>query len=132
MEGSLNYVVPLTTFRDGSIWVQCNEGQVARTTPQGKVQGNVLQVCDGAIQFDAHRFHCTLPWVGSRVVLIGFTPAHLHKLQPEEKRVLLDLGFPRPGSVSKVAQVANLVGDEPLYARHDATAPVLAMPRVVV
>ena len=133
LKGSLNYVVPLTSFRDGGIWVQSNEGRVVRTTPQGKARGEVLPVCDGAIQFDAHCFHCTLPWVGSRVVLIGFTPAHLNKLKPEERQVLLDLGFPLPGSLPEVSQVVTPECDEPSRkrARQDSGDQDGPQPRVV-
>ena len=40
MEGSLNYVVPLTTFRERGIWVQCSKGQVTKdyTSWQGAWQ----------------------------------------------------------------------------------------------
>ena len=133
LAGSLNYVVPLTTFREGGIWVQCDGGQVVRATPRGKACGNVLQVCEGAVEFVAHRFHCTLPWVGSRVVLIGFTPAHLHKLQHVEKRALLDLGFPLPGCVSKVPHALGPVDKEPSCkrARHGTSASSPHQPRVV-
>ncbi|CAE7298793.1 unnamed protein product [Symbiodinium sp. CCMP2592] len=97
LEGTLNYVAPLTSFKDGGIWVQDVEGNHSRMTPCGQSTGRVLQVCEGPVHFDAHRFHCTLPWLGSRIVLIGFTPRNLSSLKQSDTRLLLDLGFPLPG-----------------------------------
>ncbi|CAE7225449.1 RE2 [Symbiodinium sp. CCMP2592] len=97
LEGTLNYVAPLTSFKDGGIWVQDDEGTHSRMTPCGQSTGRVLQVCEGPVHFDAHRFHCTLPWLGSRIVLIGFTPRNLSSLKQSDTRLLLDLGFPLPG-----------------------------------
>ncbi|CAE7304323.1 unnamed protein product [Symbiodinium sp. CCMP2592] len=97
LEGTLNYVAPLTSFKDGGIWVQDDEGNHSRMTPCGQSRGRVLQVCEGPVHFDAHRFHCTMPWLGSRIVLIGFTPRNLSSLKQCDTRLLLDLGFPLPG-----------------------------------
>ncbi|CAE7654078.1 unnamed protein product [Symbiodinium sp. CCMP2592] len=97
MEGTLNYVAPLTSFKNGGIWVQDDEGNQSRMTPCGHSRGRVLQVCEGPVHFDAHRFHCTMPWLGSRIVLIGFTPRNLSSLKQGDTRLLLDLGFPLPG-----------------------------------
>ncbi|CAE6929570.1 unnamed protein product [Symbiodinium sp. CCMP2592] len=97
LEGTLNYVAPLTSFKDGGIWVQDDGGTHSRMTPCGQSTGRVLQVCEGPVHFDAHRFHCTLPWLGSRIVLIGFTPRNLSSLKQSDTRLLLHLGFPLPG-----------------------------------
>ncbi|CAE7203386.1 ubiad1 [Symbiodinium sp. CCMP2592] len=97
LDGSSNYVMALTDFAKGGIWVQDDEGQHVRATPLGKATGRVLQVCDNPVEFDAHCFHCTLPWEGSRVVLIGFTPSRVGSLKKDDVRVLRDLGFPLPG-----------------------------------
>ncbi|CAE7203407.1 unnamed protein product [Symbiodinium sp. CCMP2592] len=93
LDGSSNYVMALTDFAKGGIWVQDDGGQHVRATPLGKATGRVLQVCDNPVEFDAHCFHCTLPWEGSRVVLIGFTPNRVGSLKEDDVRVLRDLGF---------------------------------------
>ncbi|CAE7626849.1 unnamed protein product [Symbiodinium sp. CCMP2592] len=97
LDGSSNYVMALTDFAKGGIWVQDDEGQHVRAMFLGKATGRVLQVCDNPVEFDAHCFHCTLPWEGSRVVLIGFTPNRVASLKKDDVRVLRDLGFPLPG-----------------------------------
>ena len=97
LEGSANYVLPLTSFANGGIWTRDANGQHIRATPAGSAKGRVLQVCDGPVEFDAHEYHCILPWEGSRVVLIGFTPNRVASLKDAEMKVLRDLGFPLPG-----------------------------------
>ncbi|CAE7223179.1 unnamed protein product [Symbiodinium sp. CCMP2592] len=103
LEGSSNYVMALTDFDKGGIWVQDDDGQHVRATPLGKATGRVLQVSDNPVEFDAHRFHCTVPWEGSRVVLIGFTPNRIASLKKEDVSVLCDLGFPLPGHPEPIA-----------------------------
>ncbi|CAE7217665.1 ubiad1 [Symbiodinium sp. CCMP2592] len=98
LDGSSNYVMALADFAKGGIWVQDDEGQHVRATPLGKATGRVLQVCD-----NPHCFHCTLPWEGSRVVLIGFTPNRVGSLKKDDVRVLRDLGFPLPGHPTPVS-----------------------------
>ncbi|CAE6963869.1 unnamed protein product [Symbiodinium sp. CCMP2592] len=97
LEGTANYMVPVTSFGKGGIWIQDDKGPRARATPLGKANGRVLQVCEGPVEFDARRYHCTLPWEGSRVVLVGFTPNRISSLKDDEVTVLKDLGFPVPG-----------------------------------
>ena len=97
LEGTANYVAPLTSFEQGGIWIQDEDGEHVRTTPRGKAHGRVLQVCKGPVEFDAHQYHCTLPREGSRVVLIGFTPRNLASIKQADVQLLLDLGFPLPG-----------------------------------
>ena len=104
MAGTLNYVTPLTSFEKGSIWVQDETGDQSRMTPHGHARGRVMQVSKGPVQFDAHSFHCTLPWLGSRIVLIGFTPKNVLLMKQEDTDFLLSLGFPLPGAEPSVPQ----------------------------
>ena len=104
MAGTLNYVTPLTSFEKGGIWVQDETGDQSRMTPHGHARGRVLQVSKGPVQFDAHSFHCTLPWLGSRIVLIGFTPKNVSLMKQEDTDFLLSLGFPLPGAEPSVLQ----------------------------
>ena len=104
MAGTLNYVTPLTSFEKGGIWVQDETGDQSRMTPHGHARGRVLQVSKGPVQFDAHSFHCTLPWLGSRIVLIGFTPKNVSLMKQEDTDFLLSLGFPLPGAEPSALQ----------------------------
>jgi len=112
MLGTLNYVAPLTSFEKGGIWVQDAEGDQSRVTPHGRTRGRILQVSEGPVQFDAHGFHCTLPWLGSRIVAIGFTPKNLSFLKKDDTDLLLSLGFPLPGSRQSLPRAIPEPGPE--------------------
>lgn len=58
----------------------------------------MLQVSEEPVQFDAHVFHCTLPWLGSRLMVIGFHAKGPFVLEKEDTDSLLCMGFPLPGS----------------------------------
>ena len=96
--GSTNYVLPLTNFGGGSLWVQedviedgCGE---TRTTPTGKqVAGRMLAMKKGEItSFPPRRWHQVQPWEGDRVVMLLYTP-RATKLAKEAVEELLEFGF---------------------------------------
>ena len=77
-----------------------DKGEEMRNTPEGKLRGRSLDVSKGPVAFDAHSLHCTLPWSGSRVVLIGFCPDKLDNLPAGDVDYLLELGFTRTYSIA--------------------------------
>ena len=52
------------------------------------------------MRFDARRLHATEPWRGRRVVLIAYTPALAHKLDPRDMKKLVRLPFPIDNDLS--------------------------------
>lgn len=80
-----NYVIPLSTFRGGSVQV---------SEPGKQIE---LAVAQGPIQFCArHHEHRTLPFQGRRVVLVLFTLQQAGRLSGPDAKVLENLGFPLP------------------------------------
>ena len=96
LSGEPNLVVPLSRFRGGGIWVQTDSGSVPQEYKGKTLFGEVLPVHERAVAFDPHRVHCTQSWVGSRVVLIGFTVRGCEKLTEAQRATALGLGFVLP------------------------------------
>ena len=49
------------------------------------------------VQFPAYsKHHCTLPWTGTRLVLVAYSVARLHSLNPRDREVVHSTGFPLP------------------------------------
>ena len=74
LAGSLNYVLPLTDFSKGEIWLADDNGEEFRNTPEGKLRGRSLDVSKGPVAFDAHGLHCTLLGRALGLFLLGFVP----------------------------------------------------------
>ena len=96
MAGTWNYITALSTFDNGQVWIECEEGGKSMCTPAGKLKGKLAEVAKGDVTFDAKRYHCVMPWEGRRVVLVGFTPQCGKKLAVADRDALLELGFPLP------------------------------------
>ncbi|CAE7035334.1 unnamed protein product [Symbiodinium sp. CCMP2592] len=100
-----NYVVPIKApQRGGALWVELRPGDVVtgevlqRQDPQGRVHyGQVYDMKEGQhVEFDPRRAHEVLPWVGTRINLVAYTPNSLGKLSYEDVKNLEDHGFPTP------------------------------------
>ena len=96
MADTLNYVTALSTFDNGQLWIECEEGTKSMSTPAGKRRGRLAEVAKEDLAFDAKRYHCVMSWEGRRVVLVGFTPQCGKKLETADRDALLSLGFPLP------------------------------------
>ena len=94
---SPNGVIPVTSFKQGGIWVADGCGPQARVVNGSPMQGSLLDFSSGPITFDAYKFpHQTETWQGDRLVYVAFTVSSLAKLSLESARLLLDLGFRPP------------------------------------
>ncbi|CAE7247172.1 unnamed protein product [Symbiodinium natans] len=60
--------------------------------------GRIISLASGPVSFDAHQWHCTQPWHGDRVVLVGFTVKGSYLLPPDMVSTLEGLGFALPGN----------------------------------
>ena len=86
----------------------------------GPVRCTVLDPCRAPLLFDARRLHCVLPWQGSRVVVLGFTPGGAFRPDAAQVRQLVSLGFPVPGELQlhhSTAPVNNTTPVLPALAR---------------
>ena len=88
-----NLLLALSSFTGGQVWCESPEGTVSRIVQGVPTLGVLLEVADSPQVLDAHRcFHCTEPWEGTRVVLIGFS-VDVSGLPTPDVQLLLHLGF---------------------------------------
>ena len=94
---STNTLVPCSAFRGGGLWV-AGAGSVACPASASMPPGRIISLASGPVSFDAHQWHCTQPWHGDRVVLVGFTVKGSYLLPPDMVSTLEGLGFALPGN----------------------------------
>ena len=88
-----NLLLALSSFTGGEVWQEEPGGQVLRSVQGTLMEGKLLDVAASPQVLQAHlRFHCTEPWSGDRVVLVGFS-VDCTGLQNFQICQLLDLGF---------------------------------------
>ena len=68
-----NVLVPLSTFQQGQVWVHHASGPALCPDASSQHRGILLDVAFGPQLLDAACLHCTLPWQGRRLLLVGFT-----------------------------------------------------------
>ena len=92
-----NLAVPVSSFTQGSIWVQSDNGPHARMIDGAELRGVALPVSDGPVLFDARRsLRLTDAWSGRRVVLVAFSMSAIDKLSPDAAARLTALRFALP------------------------------------
>ena len=91
---SLNYLIPVTVFQGGEVWQQGPGTAVVQDELGQNLTGHFVPVASGPCTIDPRTTHCTMPWVGDRVLLVAFKPAHACELSTPFRQQLLDLGFP--------------------------------------
>ena len=55
MADTWNYVTALSTFDNGQLWIECEEGTKSMSTPAGKRKGRLAEVAKEDLTFDAKR-----------------------------------------------------------------------------
>ena len=107
--GSMNYIIPVVVPRSGGgLWVELErDDQVlgpvtTKMDASGKQRFGTTRPLERGrmMRFDARRLHATEPWCGRRVVLIAYTPALVHKLNPQDVIKMTRLGFPIDNDMS--------------------------------
>ena len=72
--GSFNLVAPLSQFQNGHIWYENQEGDHLLSIDGEEVPGYLLPVAEHPVWLPASSArHCTMDWVGDRVVLVAFS-----------------------------------------------------------
>ncbi|CAE7253222.1 unnamed protein product [Symbiodinium sp. CCMP2592] len=92
--GSVNYLIPVSSFTGGEVWQEGQGSVFVRDELGHPLMGSLLPVADGPCVVDPRRTHCTMPWVGERVLLVACKPAHTRALSIAFKQQLQSLGFP--------------------------------------
>ena len=96
-----NLLLACTNFGAGGLWVQSEGGPAKRRILNKDVDGKVLRWKKGKIAFNAHRWHSTEDWTGTRLVLAGYTVAGLENLEAGDKKLLRSRGFALEASPAK-------------------------------
>ncbi|CAE7214389.1 unnamed protein product, partial [Symbiodinium sp. CCMP2456] len=92
---SVNTAIALSQFGGGGIWVQGDGAEVC-PDPSGSELGHVLNFDCGAIQFDSHVNHATVPWSGLQRLLVAFTVKGFEAMGPDLIESLLQAQFAVP------------------------------------
>ena len=88
-----NLLLALSSFSGGQVWCESPAGTVTRLVQGVPTAGVLLDVAVSPQVLDARRcFHCTEPWEGNRVVLVGFS-VDVSGLSTADVQLLLQLGF---------------------------------------
>ena len=86
---SENMVIPLSQFDRGHIWCESGCGDVV----VNGVKGTLLEVSRPYFTFQPKRLHCTMPWSGTRLVLVAYHIRSSHALTSDDQRLLSAMGF---------------------------------------
>ena len=104
-----NATLPISTFDQGHIWIENPEGKHIVQIDGEAVPGELLPVHRGPVIFDAWRLrHCTMPWRGTRLILVGFTVAQLHALSPHDRQILTSVGARLPATETSTCTAPKL------------------------
>ena len=97
VKGSHNFVVSFGDGPGGGMWVQEPNGGVWKRDGRGQeIEGRILETHEQGWEFDPRLQHCTEPFRGERWFLAGFTARTFPEANKEEKKLLLEMGFPAP------------------------------------
>ena len=97
-QGSMNAVLPLTTFEGGQLWVMDQEASeeqcVQKVLPNDTiVKGKLVEMTEGhVVKFSPREWHQVQPWKGERIVMLLFTP-RATKLASQSVEELQSYGF---------------------------------------
>ena len=102
LKGTCNWVVPLVVPESGgSLWVEDGEaggkgsGFEVRKCGQVEVKGSSHAITSG-FQFRPQLWHATNPWKGDRAIIVGYSISGQQRLQPKDRVLLRNRGFPLP------------------------------------
>ena len=74
-KGSLNYVLPLSKFSGGGLWVEQADGTSVLDSQGQEQKGVVLPVDSAPLAFDPSNRHCTQDWEGFRIARVSCNDA---------------------------------------------------------
>ncbi|CAE7585122.1 unnamed protein product [Symbiodinium sp. CCMP2592] len=89
--GSLNIVIPVSTFRQGHLWIEEDDGP--DLSPNGQHRGRNLEIKLPGIEFSPFKLHGTCPWKSDRLIISAYTTNRTEDICREDKRYLRMLGF---------------------------------------
>ena len=84
-----NYIIPLSCFSAGELWLEHEQGEVS----QDDGRGRLLPIQLPYVAFNPKTRHATMPWRGDRIVLIAFHIRQAWRLSPASTSSLQSCGF---------------------------------------
>ena len=93
---SLSWLIPVTLFRHGELWLEDSEGEVPKQINGEAIAGKLLPLQHGPVSFPPRRWHATEAWEGRRVVIAVFTVRNFDRLTLEDRKTAESLGFRLP------------------------------------
>ena len=100
-----NLLIPISDFKGGGIWLE-GPGSEVQVLDGKPLAGQNVSV-HPYVQFPAYsQHHCTLPWTGTRLVLVAYSVARLHGLNPRDREVVRSTGFPLPEQLLETSTCA--------------------------
>ena len=81
--------MPLSQFTAGELWLEHPQGD----TRLDSLRGRLLPIAAPCVSFDPRTRHATMPWSGTRVVLIAFHIRQAWRLPVAMARSLEHAGF---------------------------------------
>ena len=90
LRGSCNLSLPCSSFTGGQIFIEDETG-LNRLSADGPC-GHLISAQE-AVQFEPHRVHATLPWSGTRLLLLAYHIGQHRSLQPDDVQYLHKQGF---------------------------------------
>ena len=124
MKGSKNWVVPVSKFQQGRLWVAADEGEaLSEQQRQGLVQwngvwGRFYEGDEKGVWFDSSKPHAVEEAVGDRIVIVAYTPRGIFKGAKQDVALLQELGFKIPSGNTNhrmTSVVGTQFGKEPQY-----------------
>ena len=86
---SVDMVVPLSRFSQGQLWIELGGGDVVIKG----VSGQLLEVERPYVTFNPKLLRCTMPWTGTRLILVAYHIRALHLLTLDDRLRLEAFGF---------------------------------------
>ena len=87
---SHNLMLPASVFQGGEHFLEHTAGR--HRLQQNGPTGHILSARE-AVSFSPRRLHATLPWQGTRIILIAYHIGMSANMDPALKRELQDMGF---------------------------------------
>ena len=102
LPGTQNYVIGVSSYKQGEVWLEGpgpspEYPKVNRQTPNGQIlSGHLRSVQRQVVTFDAHKWHATQDWSGTRWVVAAYTSRGVKHLEQGDVKWLRKQDFPLP------------------------------------
>ena len=95
LASSVNLALPCSEFQGGQLFVEDSQGCTSLTS-KGPV-GHLLSTNEATV-FSPKLLHATMPWTGTRLLLLSFHIGQYANLKPSDVQLLINHGFCIEGS----------------------------------